>query len=183
MVMFIDDAYEAELCLDIVPFYVEDNQKFEEVHWSILDKLYPELRFEKIFYRAKIDLTIAITKIIYDNSNPDYLHNLYRKKYICPKPPGGIKTCKTIVREDGSTFYAIDTLWELMHKLDEDDAFCTDPSWKFEVYIPKTEALHHCNKRYYDFDDIGRETSVTEELYYVKDIDKYVKITEGIKEF
>jgi len=184
--MYIGEAISIGMCLDIVPFYEEDIKEFEKVNWLVLEKLYPVMRFEKIVFRADVDLSIAIEKCFMTAPNyyidSEYHDYLGRKRYICPKPPNH-KTFTTKVREDGTEYYMVDTLWELKHELDDSEARSGEPSWSFVVYIPEIEAERYCNRVHNDYDEVGRETTVDESLYYVLDINRYIKIIEGFKEY
>lgn len=183
--MYIGDAIALGLTTDIEPFYAEANQDFEPIDWSLLDKMYLGIRFERIVFRAEIELTIAIEDLNVsedDYIDPEYRDYLERKRNICPKPPG-TSTLRTMIREDGSKYYVVSTLWELKHKLDDSNAKYGYGSWSYTVYISTSEAENHSNEYYNDYDDVGRETSVTEEVYFVEDIKRYVKVTEGFREY
>ena len=81
--MYIGDAIAMGLCTDIVPFYKEDNEEFERVDWSNLEKMYPEIRFERIIFRAEINLKLAFDSLLYyEGIDPDEVRYLRRKMNI-----------------------------------------------------------------------------------------------------
>lgn len=155
----------------------------QHVDFSVIPQMYGiNLKFEKIVYRAKIELELAFAQLLgpdetnyleFDDNVRLYNTILCRVEddRFCPEPPGGIRKTEHTL-PNGETYYSIASLWDLMYLLDLDEA-------KWELRWQKCYCLPHLdyyNRSYYEYSEQGSEYIHYMEVYYVEDTGQYVMV-------
>lgn len=170
---------------------IEKNQ-IERVDFTRIPETFGYVyRLQEIAYRAKAELEISYINLLLSHPNlisdgDEYLKLISEKQkwhyilfameigYSYPEPPGGIKREEHKVANN-KKYYSVRSLWDLKHILDLEDA-------NRELYLNSREVYYlneiemFWNHSYYDYSDGGTEFLMSEEIYYVEDIGRWVMV-------
>ncbi|MDR9785829.1 MAG: hypothetical protein RJR37_00860 [Peptococcaceae bacterium MAG4] len=170
-----------------------DEKKIKRVDFSVALKMYGfNYRLQEITYRAKIQMELhfidlLLSKPVLVKEADDYIKLLEKRDFLrkiverlsegvfCPEPPGGIRQVEE-TSQNGGRYVRIRSLWDLLHVLHLSSVSDSPPIWREVYYLPDEEAHKSSNRSYFDYSERGREFIMTEDIYFVEDVGRWVMV-------
>ena len=100
---------------------------------------------------------------------------------IYQKQPVSLASPKEAVcAENDNKYFKVPSLWYLKHILDERKIkqYDAGQAWSKSYYLP--ELSNNCNMEGYEYDVVGYKFDVKTEIFYVEDIERFIKVVSGI---
>ena len=173
-----------------------EEMNMEHVDFSAIPKTYGiNFRLQEIVYRAKAKMELFFAELMLSKqiliAEVNEYMELIKKRYywqnivnaisfgqFCPEPPSGVKKIECML-PNGETYYSIRTLWDLQHELDiEDTTKEYFLKWREVYYLHDDTSIScdHWNRNYYDYSERGQEFLMTEDVYFIEDLGRWVMV-------
>jgi hypothetical protein len=169
-----------------------DEKQLERVDFSAVPEAYGiSFKLQKITYRAKVEMELCFAELMLSRpvlitEAEEYLSTLVQKDHyraildgidegrFCPEPAGGAEVVECAL-PNGGTYYSVRSLWDLLYVL---NLYVLNKDWLRwrEVYYLPGELSNYENRSYFDYNERGREFIMTEDVYFVEGIGRWVMV-------